>query len=1524
VESKQQDSMNDSYDIAVIGMAGRFPGSKDISAYWQTIRDGLDRVSFFSDDELEVDGLTAEEMSNPEFVKARAIIDDVELFDASFFNVLARTAEWMDPQQRLFLEYVWNALEDAGYDASTYTGAIALYAGSSLNSYMLSRLSSLAESPDAPDAFQIVVNNDKDHLATRVSYKLNLRGESVSIQTSCSTSLVAVHFACQSLLGGQCDIALAGGVSILIPQKTGYLYQEGMISSPDGHCRAFDDKAQGTVSGNGLGVVVLKMLTEAVKDGDHIYAVIKGSAINNDGNLKMGYTAPSIQGQTDVISKALAMAGVPADTIDYVEAHGTGTPVGDPIEVEALTQAYRRHTDRKQFCALGSVKANIGHLDVAAGIAGLIKACLSLKHQEIPPLLHFEKPNRTIDFQSSPFYLNDTLLAWPRRSTPRRAAVSSFGIGGTNAHVILEEAPSRPASGESRPCQVLTLSAKSPQALANKAEMLARHLEDNPQLNLADIAYTCNVGRQQFPYRRFLLACDRNDALGALAVPAGANATAAMSASVPASSREARVAFLFPGQGAQSVEMAKSLYMSEPEFRRHVDDCALMLKKMAGPDVLQLLYPADGETAETARRLAQPEFTLPALFIIEYALARLWMSWGVRPYALLGHSFGEYIAACLAGVFTLAEALMLAMERGRLMQRLEPGAMVAVRLPEAEAGEFLTGDLAMAAVNSRQSVVISGPLGDLEKLAASLTRKQIGFRRLDVPFAYHSAMIDPLLPDFAALIAKINLKAPTIAYVSGLTGKWIQADEATNPDYWVRQMRQPVRFADSLDTLMGSKCEVFLEVGPGRTLSALAGQHIARDKNILILPSLPRASAASAQEAGTLQALGKMWMAGCEIDWQSFYSQEHRHRLSLPTYPFERQRYWIETGGKRNVPSLPHDSESQSESRSDAQLLVAGAGADSGLQRHHVERTRLTHPFTGPRNRIEETMAGIWSEVLGLEGIGMDDDFYELGGDSLLATQVYARLSQHLSPAITLQQVLSHQTIAGLAQVIGQEIEMAGQQSGAAAPYMISPTPRDTELPVSFSQQRLWFIYQHAPDSSVYNLGDAIRMSGRLNIEALERSLNEIVRRHEVLRTRFVSRNGQLMQAIEPFWRVPLSFTDLGGLPETEREERVRQLAREEAQMPFDLTQGPLLRVHLIKLDEEEHVALFCMHHIISDGWSFGVLVREVSALYEAFSLNQPSSLPELPIQYADFAAWQRQQLQGAAFEARLDYWKRQLGGSLPFLNLPTDRPRPIAQTFQGANEFFTLTPEATLALKALARQEGTTLYTLLLAAFQTLLHRYTEQDDIIVGSPIAGRNMVETEGLIGLFINTLALRSDCSGNPMFRQFLRAVRETTRNAFANQELPFELVVEALQPERSLSHNPLFQVFFNFQNTPAQFLEIRGLTLSRLEFDNRAVALDLILNMIESGEQLNGAIQYSTSLFDASTIVRMIGRFEKLLHSIAAQPDTSLKALEMYTDAEQQQQATEESAKQEAVRGSLRSARRRSIDISSDKLPTPVG
>lgn len=1478
---------DDSCDVAIIGMAGRFPGSPDVAALWRTVSERQERISFFSDDELEI-SLSPEDLANPYFVKAKGVLDDVEMFDAAFFNISARMAEWMDPQQRVFLECVWAAIEDAGYDVSTYQGLIAVYAGASANTYMLSRLPRLSEPGTALDTFQLIVLNDKDHLATRAAYKLNLRGEAVTLQTTCSTSLVAVHFACQSLLSGQCDMALAGGVSIQVPQRSGYLYREGMVASPDGHCRAFDARARGTVSGNGVGVVVLKRLSDALAEGDCVHAIIKGSAINNDGNDKVGYTAPCVDGQAAVIARALAMAGVSAETVQYVEAHGTGTPVGDPIEVEALTKTYRQHTGRKQFCALGSIKTNIGHLDAAAGVAGLIKATMALKHKQIPPTVHFEQPNPSIDFENSPFYVNRELLEWPRGATPRRAGVSSFGIGGTNAHVILEESPINADSSPSRTWQLITLSAKSITALESKAEALATCFDNEPEFNFADAAYTCNAGRQQFSHHRYVVARTFAEAAAALRVQTATPRRA--------TERAARVGFMFPGQGAQSVGMARALYEREREFRIRFDECASALERVGGPDVRAAIYTeTDAVGSEiAATKLSQPSLTLPALFTIEYALAHLWMSWGVRPAAMIGHSFGEYVAACLAGVFSVEEALMVSAARGSLMQRMVPGRMVAVRLDEARASTFLRDGLELAAVNSREGCVITGSIESAEALKAELSARGIIHTQLEVPFAYHSVMVEPILAEFTEVLLSIELRPPSQPFISCLTGDWIRDDQATDPLYWAEQMRRPVRFATGLDNLLKSKVEVIIEIGPGKTLSAPARQQVGLDGEAKVIATFGHSAPHEDEQAQALRALGSAWEAGATVDWKKFYSGERRRRVQLPTYPFERQRYWIEAPEARHA----------------AFIETAQGGTDEqgnvpASSRHEVERGHLPAAYEGPRNEMESAVAEVWGEVLGLEGVGIHDNFYDLGGDSLLATQVYSRLTQRLTSDVTLQQVLMHQTVAGLAESISAN----GQPSTSLT---IDRVPRGGALPTSFAQQRMWFVCQSAPNSSVYNLGNAVRMSGRLVVTALERCLREVVRRHEVLRTRFEIVAGRPMQVVEDSFVPNLPLIDLSGLKESAREMEVAALASAAARRPFDLSVCPLMRAQLIRLSDEEHVALFSMHHIISDAWSFSVLVREIAALYEAFATGRPSSLSELPIQYADFAYWQRQRLQGTVLQEQLDYWRRQLGGHLPVLELPADRPRPSTQSFRGANVRFEISPELTRSLEGFAREEGTTLYTLLLAVFNTLLHRYTKQDEIVIGSPVAGRQVLETEGLIGMFINTIALRTSCAGDPTFRSFLRASHETARGAFHHQELPFEKLVEVLQPERAPDRNPVFQVFFNFQNTPPPVLEIGGLTLEGLEYDSRSVALDLILNVIRDGERLRCVAQYCTDLFDSERVNRMLIHFERLLADVVARPDAELSSLEYRSEEEVQHQLVVEQEREESLRFSLKQARRRPV------------
>lgn len=885
-------------EIAIIGLACRFPGAKNPDEFWRNLRDGVESISFFSDQELESSGVTPALLSDPNYVKAAALLEDARLFDASFFGFNPREAEITDPQHRLFLECVWQALESAGYDAETYKGAVGVYAGAGMNAYFLSHLHPNDEIKESVGDNQIRMGNRIDNLCTRVSYKLNLRGPSLLVQTNCSTSLVAVHLACQSLLIGESDMALAGGVRVGTSQKAGYLYQQGGIVSPDGHCRAFDARAQGMIGGDGAGVVLLKRLGEALADGDSIHAVIKSSAVNNDGSAKIGYTAPGSDGQRRVIAEALAMGGVEPETITYVEAHGTGTDLGDPIEIAALTQAFRAGTEKKGFCAVGSVKTNIGHTDTAAGVAGLIKTVLALKHQQLPPSLHFERPNPKIDFANSPFYVNARLAEWSAAGgqTPRRAGVSSFGIGGTNAHVILEEAPVRRESlVKSRPSHLLVLSAKSGSALETMTANLACHLQPSPGLNLTDVAYTLGVGRGNFSHRRMLVCDGLGDAVTALET---SDPQRVFTAHQEAKDRP--VVFMFPGQGAQYVQMASELYRVEAAFRHWVDTCAEILQPhLDHRDLRHQLFPNEEQAASAAPQLKQTSIAQPALFVIEYALARLWMEWGLRPEAMIGHSIGEYVAACLAGVFSLEDALALVAARGRLMQQLPGGAMLAVPLPAGEVQGLLKQkkNLSLAAINGPSLCVVSGPEDAIDAWQTQLAEQGVDGRRLHTSHAFHSAMMDSILEPFTEQVERLTLKSPQIPYISNLTGTWIKAAEATAPSYWAKHLRQTVRFADGIEELLKEPSRVFLEIGPGQTLGTLAKRHPERTVEQVVLSSLPHAHDRHSDVGFLLNTLGRLWLAGARVDWPAFYAGQSARRVPLPTYPFERQRYWIEPPG---------------------------------------------------------------------------------------------------------------------------------------------------------------------------------------------------------------------------------------------------------------------------------------------------------------------------------------------------------------------------------------------------------------------------------------------------------------------------------------------------------------------------------------------------------------------------------------------------------------------------------------------------
>ncbi|MCU0286015.1 MAG: amino acid adenylation domain-containing protein [Acidobacteria bacterium] len=930
-------------DIAVIGIALRVPGADGIDEFWQNIINGVESISFFADNELDNSEAYQVIKGSAKLIPAGGVMGDSDLFDADFFGYHPREAELMDPQQRVFLQYAWMALEDAGYVGETYPGSIGVYAGVGWNTYLLNNVLKNPGIIKNQGEFQTMIGNDKDFLATRVSYKLNLKGPSVTIQTACSTSLTAVHLARQALINHDCDMALSGGVAVKIPEKTGYFYTEGGHLSPDGHCRAFDAAAKGTVFGNGAGIVVLKRLTEAAADHDHIYAVIKGSAVNNDGSLKVGFHSPSETGQSEVVAKALRDSGVPADTIGYVETHGTGTALGDPVEISALTRAFG-YVKQKQFCALGSVKANIGHLDVAAGVVGFIKAVLCLKHKQIPPSINVSELNPLINFSDSPFYVNLKLRDWPDSETPRRAAASSLGIGGTNVHVILEEF--KDASGGQEPSihdgfikkvpgpskifhYLIPLSAKTEDALKQSANNLVSYFKSNfdkpgEKISLADVTYTLSMGRKAFDWRLALVCEDKEDAISALE-----NFNPKRLLIHNRTPGDKSTVFMFPGVGEHYINMGYELYNQYPVFRREIDSCCEILKPLLEKDLREILFSpgrkkeksthednsidlkklldsAETFVSEEEQILSQTIYAQTSVFVIEYALAKLLIDWGIKPYAMTGYSIGEYTAACLAGVFSLEDALFLVASRARLINAVEKGAMLAVSLPVQELNTLLTNihGISIAAVNTPDLCIVSGKMSAIESLEELLKQHKIIFRRLKTFQAFHSNMMETVKKELTRVFEKVTFHPPRIPYISNVSGTWIKPGQAAAADYWVTHTLSPIRFADGIAELLKTSCHFFLEVGPGNSLCGFTAQHPQakehKQETRFVFASMPKESEKTGGDAFLLRALGKLWIAGAEINWHSFYKEQYPHekrkRVPLPTYPFEKKRYWLDDG----------------------------------------------------------------------------------------------------------------------------------------------------------------------------------------------------------------------------------------------------------------------------------------------------------------------------------------------------------------------------------------------------------------------------------------------------------------------------------------------------------------------------------------------------------------------------------------------------------------------------------------------------
>jgi phthiocerol/phenolphthiocerol synthesis type-I polyketide synthase E len=1023
-------------EIAVIGMAGRFPGAKNTREFWENLKNGVESITVFTDEQLKEAGISAELVENPNYIKAKGVLTGIEYFDPAFFNFTPKEAEIMDPQLRIFFECAWHALEDAGYNPGTYNGDIGVYAGNGVNHYWVAK-TIFARQFQAFGKFKADLLNT--HFSTRLSYHLNLKGPSLTINTTCSTSLVTIHTACLALLANECDMALAGGVSLDLPQESGYLFMEGLILAPDGHCRAFDAEARGTVVGSGAGVVVLKRLEDAQADGDHIYALVKGSAINNDGWRKVGYTAPSVEGQAQTTRAAQINAAIDPATIGYLETHGTGTDLGDVVEIEALTRVFKRN--EKKSIAIGSVKTNVGHLDTAAGVAGFIKTVLALNHRQIPPSLHFKKPNPKIDFENSPFYVITRLENWENREYPLRAGVSSFGLGGTNAHVILEEAPrpagetatvSRDPSPALSPCRLLLLSAKNPALLDQMNRNLAGFLQENPGLDLVDIAYTLQVGRRALPCRQMALCSSREEAVDRLSQPGKSKKVkfSYLKKSDPP------VIFLLPGQGSQYPGMGIELYRKVPEFRRHLGECFERLTPLLGFDIKEVLYPAarpDGsgqsdksntsDTSDRSGQIDRTEITQPLVFAFEYALARVLMGWGIKPWAMIGYSMGEYIAACLSGVFSLEDALKIVVLRGQLLRSTPPATMLSIPLPVEEIRELLADykEISLAIINGPTSIV-AGPVPAVAELEKRLKERRLICAAINLAHAVHSPLMEPIRREFEDRLGEISFHTPQIPYISNLSGDWITVEQATSPGYWAEHLCTTVRFADGVKKLLAEESAIFIEVGPGRLLSNIVRHHLdpAKKNGPRVVSLVKHQQEKVADDYLLLEKIGELWLHGVNVDWVGFNAREKPGRVSLPGYPFERKRYWIDEDPFAAASRLgsPQEQVPEKKPEPDGQTRQIREETEPapGMVPEFYEVE--AEEYVAPRDEVEQITAEVWQEFLGFDRISIDSNFFEINGDSLTATQLVTRL-QHIYPVeISLEDFLLEPTIAQLAEMI--------------------------------------------------------------------------------------------------------------------------------------------------------------------------------------------------------------------------------------------------------------------------------------------------------------------------------------------------------------------------------------------------------------------------------------------------------------------------------------------------------------------------
>lgn len=1901
-------------EIAVIGMDVRLPDAPDYNQFWENLKAGKESIKYSTPEELESRGL-AHELDNPDFVNCKGgVLDDKDLFDADFFGYNPKSAEVLNPQIRIFHESVWSALEDAAYTPSQSEGRIGLFAGGAPSTYweVVTEISGkLAEIGDF-DGGQL---NAKDSLTTLVSYKLGLTGPSYTVNTNCSTSLVAIHLACRSLLMGECEMAVAGGVGMEYQTVPGYTFQTGMINSRDGHCRAFDNESSGTIHGEGCGVVVLKSLKKALRDNDNIHAIIKGGAINNDGDIKVGYTAPSAFGQIAAIRSALNFSKISPDTVTYVETHGTATKLGDPIEVKALSKAYS--SDKRNHIGLGSVKTNIGHLDTAAGVAGFIKLALSLKHKQLVPSLHFNQPNEEIDFKNSPFYVNTELKEWKHTDAPLRGAVSSFGIGGTNAHMVLEEAPIKISQKNNAEPRLINLSAKTSAALEAMTSNLIGFLEQNPSINLDDLAYTLQKGRESFKYKKLTLCATVDELLTNLKTNDNTKIFSSLT-------EDKKKAFMFPGQGAQYFDMGLDLYENNKFFAETLDQCMTLINGLQKneTDIYEVLFSTKGGLKDG--RINETRYTQPLIFSIEYALSMTLIDLGIKPDMMIGHSIGEYVAATLSGVFSLEDALKLVVARGELMQSMPSGSMLALEMEENDILPIIKDlPLAIAAINGVNRSVVSGETEAIEKLSDELSKSGYKTTLLHTSHAFHSAMMQPMIQDFKKLVRSITRNTPETPFVSNVSGTWITKEQAMSVDYWCDHLLNPVRFNDGMEQLFKIEKAIFIEVGPGQTLSSLAKPNENRNSDQQVINLMRHPKEQISDKVHLMNKIGELWLYGMNMDWGKHYNGTKPNRITLPTYPFQRKRYWIDAdpykmfAGQSDMQRLPRNkwfnygswkqsvlngtpvadqtlwlvfenedlnakqisglietdssttikihkgerfevisdqeltinpndshqwerlfkhikvAEGQSVSilylwsalhstednidpehgyedyyqvlnlcqsihylatenrvnfnvftnsifrvlgdeqvnkerfilssavktiqqefpelhcklidlnvaagfsdevaaavkseithvsgdklvsirhglrwaaqyekleikeeatslvakqgvylitggtgrvgmtharflmqRYDATVVIWGRGAlpsrsewentvetkgnrwelikqfleldklegqlvyqqvnvsdevqvDAAINTIYQEqgklngvihaagisndasaeipittlakedcvrqlepkimgllsiskainakevdfvmvtssiasilggigfygyaaanamvdafvlaennnpghtrwmsinwdgwseqtgdglinekegietlellfkatrvnqiivsltglgarvkkwvdmelsskeeesgqevemandRPELMTPFVEAATEVEKIMVELWGGSLGYGNIGVNDDFFELGGDSLKMIHLIAKIQKKFSVAVPIDTFYNSPTIKDIAEYLNQ-----AQKSD----YQVIPRAEKKEYYRLSSAQRKQFILQEMNRESIgYNETQVFQVRGDIDHAKIESSINEIIQRHEILRSSI------FMQGDEPVQKVLDNVTF--SLVQDEVKWSDVETIINQAIQPFDLTKPPFLRVFLFKVSDKEglNVMVVDMHHLITDEYAFGSFVNELQLLYS------DKQLKELDIQYKDYSEWQSSGKQQEVQLKQKEYWLDALNGELKTLDLPYDFERPQLKTFEGRRVDFQLDAALSAELLKLCDDNKVTLYMTMLSIYSIFLSKLSGEEDIIIGTPTSGRNKLETQSLIGMFVNTLAMRVYPEKGITFQDYLSHVKQIVLNSFDNQDYPYEEMVKDLSIIKNPGRNPLFDVWFVLQNVEAEEVEFKGLEFSGYDHEFSTAKWDFTLQVSDNQGEIGLMVEYNIALFKPETIDKFIEYLRRIIEQVAA-------------------------------------------------------